>query len=120
MSDIIKTVDIHIGSDAAHPKLGVTLNAVTNSHDAKANLSALKNVKADGVYFLISIQSTHAEELRSAFQTFLETAIGVAKEMSPEIDQVVGDSFFEVVAAGDRVIAAVNIKDNPIAKGFAD
>ena len=120
MSDIIKTVDIHIGSDAAHPKLGVTLNAVTNSHDAKANLSALKNVKADGVYFLISIQSTQAEELRSAFQTFLETAIGVAKEMSPEIDQVVGDSFFEVVAAGDRVIAAVNIKDNPIAKGFAD
>eukprot|EP01019_Chilodonella_uncinata_P007238 GABU01009242.1.p1 GENE.GABU01009242.1~~GABU01009242.1.p1 ORF type:complete len:244 (+),score=87.55 GABU01009242.1:108-734(+) len=39
----------------------------------------------------------------------------MAKEMSEEVGQIAGDSAFHVIIHGDSVVAAINLKENPLA-----
>lgn len=119
MADVRKSVHIHMGSDVANPKLGLQIKMTANSKATQEALSKVSGYSPENPYFFITIKSTNPEQLKAAFEEFLTTAIGVAKEMSPEVDSMVGDSAFEVVVNGDLVVAAVDLNKNPFTSGWA-
>lgn len=96
MSDRVRTIDIQIGQEVPDPKLGVSFKFLANSAAAKENVASVSNFQADGTYFFIKIRSSNPTEMKASFQRFLETAIGVVKEMSPEVDEMLGTSSFDV------------------------
>ena len=120
MADLRKTISVHMGSDVADPKLGLKFQVTANSKHSQSLLTGLKDFSDSQSYFYISINSTNPQELKNGFEEFLNTATQVAREMSPEVDQMVGESAFEVVASGNHVVAAVNLKKNPLTKEYAD
>jgi len=109
-----------LGKEVADPRLGFDLKAAVNSAQASALIHAFPGYSADGFYFYIAIRASQPEPLRAALEEFVNTGLEMAKEMSPEVEGLLGDSKFQVVVAGDNVIVYTNIKENPIAGSFAE
>jgi len=120
MADVRKNVSVHMGGHVADPKLGVQVKLTANSKTSQDSLSKLSKYSAENAYFFITIKSSNPEALKAAFEEFLTTSIDVAKEMSPEVDSIVGTSAFEVVVNGDQVVAAVDLKANPFTSSWAE
>lgn len=117
--EIRKVIDIELGERVNDPKLGFDFSLIANATASKAHLQVLPSFNDQGCYFFLAIKSHQPQELRNAVEEFLNTSISVAREMSPEVDQIVGASNFEVAVHEDLVIAAVNLKENDFVRDYA-
>lgn len=117
--EVRRVIDIQVGTEVTEPKLGFDLSIIANAVSSKAHLQALPTFNDEGAYFYVAIRSHQPQELRAAFEEFLNTSLSVAKEMSPEVDAMVGATAFDVGVHEDLVIAAVNLKDNDFVRDYA-
>lgn len=117
--EIRKTVNIQIGTEVAQPKLGLELSVIANSEVSKGHLQVLPKFDNEGTYFFVAVKSTSPQDLKTAIEEFLNTSLSVAKEMSPEIEGILGESQFDVAIHEDYVVAGVNLNNNPMAAQFA-
>lgn len=111
-----KIVEVKFGPQVQNPQLGIKLNVIGNSKGLKEHLSTLPNFDPNGAYFFVEIKSSDPSALRNSFDEFLTTGLAMAKEMSEEVGAMAGDSAFHVIVHGDSVVAAINLKENPIAQ----
>lgn len=110
-----KVVEVKFGPEVHNPQLGLKLKVIGNSKGLKEHLQSLPNFDPNGAYFFVEIKSSSPSELRNAFDEFLTTGLSMAKEMSEEVGQIAGESAFHVIIHGDTVVAALNLKENPLA-----
>lgn len=120
MAELRKTVSVQIGTQVPNPKLGLKLQVTANSKHSQELLHTLNGFSDTNCYFYVSIASSNPTQLKADFEEFLTTSVNMAKEMSPEVDQMVGTSVFEVVTSGNNVVAAINLKANAISKNYLE
>ena len=109
-----------MGKEVADPRLGFDLKASINSPHVSSLVHALPTYTNDGFFFYIAVRASQPEPLRAALEEFVNTGLAIAKEMSPEVGQLLGDSQFHVAISGDHVVVGTNLKENPIASSFAE
>ena len=101
-----------IGEEVADPKLGFDFKCSLNSAHTSALIHSLPDFKDDGFYFFVAVRSDSPQELKSALDEFVNTGLALAKEMSPEVEGLVGDTPIITAVSGNNVVIAVNLKQN--------
>ena len=104
----------------SQPKLGLDIKASLNSAEINATIQQAPGYSPEGFYFFISIKSTQPAELRAALEEFVTTGVAIAKEMSPEVEGLLGETPIQVFSTSDSAVIAINLNDNPATVQLAD
>lgn len=121
MADQVRNIiSVNVGTEVPNPQLFIRAGLAANYHQLNQILHSIPNYDPNQCYFYLSIKSSNPEHLRQQIIDFLDVATQTMKEMDPELEQMIGNSKFNVTTNGEQVIISINLLENEFARQYAD